>query len=212
MYEKEREVMIDFQLRRRGISNEKILSVMAMTPRHEFVPEISRSLSYGDFAIPIKGSQTISQPYIVAKMLELLDPHSDEKILEVGSGSGYVTALLSRMSMKVIGVEKVPELVETSRKTLKKLGIKNAGIVEGDGSLGQVHYQTYDKIIVSAACPEIPQELLDQLKNGGILVAPVGSRMQQKLVKITKKGPKTEKEEHDSCAFLPLLGKKGFQV
>lgn len=211
MFEKERETMVEYQLKRRGITNDKVLHAMFQIPRHKFIPEVSTPMAYGDFAVPIGQAQTISQPYIVAKMIELLDPMFEDKILEVGSGSGYVVALLSKMCNKVIGVERIPALIEESRKKLKDLKITNAGVVEGDGSMGAIHYQPFNKIIVSAACPEIPEDLVSQLKMNGIIVVPVGDRMKQKIIKATKTPKGLITEEYDQCSFVPLMGKGGFK-
>ena len=211
MYEKEREAMIEVQLKRRGIDDDKLLFVMNAVPRHKFVPAATINLSYGDFAVPIGHSQTISQPFIVAQMINLLDVKESSKVLEIGSGSGYATAILSRLCAKVIAIEKVPELVEKSKKVLEELKIRNVKIITGDGSAGAIHYYPYNRILVSAACPEISKELIDQLAMGGILVAPVGSRLHQKLVKIVKTKTGLRETYHGDCAFVPLIGKKGFQ-
>lgn len=210
MYESERTSMIDNQLKRRGISNKYLLTVMNNLPRHKFVPSFSASMAYGDFAVPIGYSQTISQPYIVAKMIELLEPGEDDKVLEIGSGSGYVAAILASLSRKVIAYEKIPELAEKSKKNFQELGIKNVLVLTGDGSAGDIHYYPYDRIIISAACPEIPKELIEQLVEGGIIVAPVGQRLSQKLVKLVKTEKGNIITEHDPCIFVPLKGKRGF--
>jgi len=211
MFEKERQTMVEYQLKKRGITNDRVLTAMNVVPRHIFIPEVSRVMAYGDFAVPIGQAQTISQPYIVAKMLELLDPQFEDKILEVGSGSGYVVALLSKLCTKVIGVERIPTLVTESRAKLKELKITNAGIVEGDGSLGVIHYQPFSKIIVSAACPEIPEDLVTQLKMNGTLIIPIGDRMKQKIIKATKTPKGLKLDECGDCSFVPLMGQAGFK-
>jgi protein-L-isoaspartate(D-aspartate) O-methyltransferase len=212
MYENERQLMVDMQLVRRGIKNEEVLRVMGSVPRHEFIPAASHSLAYADLAIPIGHAQTISQPFIVARMLELLDPQMSDRILEIGAGSGYVVALLAGMSSKVIGLERVHELVEFARGNLKKEGVANARIIEMDGSSGAMSYCPYDKILISAACPKIPEELFVQLRPGGVIVAPVGDRMKQILVRarMTPKG--IAEENFESCSFVPLMGKNGFRA
>lgn len=210
MYEAERQSMVDMQLKRRGITDKYLLTVMAHLPRHKFVPSMSASMAYGDFAVPIGQSQTISQPYIVAKMVELLDLEETDKVLEIGSGSGYTAAVLSSLCRKVIAFERIPELVQKSRKVLEELGIRNVKIAEGDGSAGNLHHYPYDKILVSAACPEIPKELIEQLVDGGIIVAPVGQRLNQRIIKIVKTDDGPVRTEHDTCIFVPLKGKRGF--
>ncbi len=212
MYESERKQMVEFQLKRRGISDKGVLEAMHSVPRHLFLSETTRSMAYGDFAVPITNNQTISQPYIVAQMLELLDLNKSDRVLEVGSGSGYVLALLSRLVRKAIGLERIPELAEKSRKPLKEVKADNVIVIQGDGSEGKVQYAPFDKILVSAAVPEPPKKLLDQLKTGGILVAPIGSRMQQKLVRITKLPNGYKETYHGDCAFVPLIGKGGFEL
>lgn len=211
MYEKEREAMVEIQVKRRGIENEKLLFVMNAVPRHKFVPQATINLSYGDFAVPIGHSQTISQPYIIALMIDLLDVNEFGKVLEIGSGSGYSTAILSRLAGKVVALEKIPELAQKSKKILAELKIKNVKIGTGDGSVGEIHHYPYDRILLNAACPSVPQELIDQLKMGGILVAPVGSRLHQKIIKIVKTKNGLKETHHGDCAFVPLIGKKGFQ-
>jgi protein-L-isoaspartate(D-aspartate) O-methyltransferase len=210
MYEKERQTMVEIQLIKKGITNEEVLQVMNKVPRHEFIPVASRSLAYADLAIPIGHGQTISQPFIVARMLELSEPQVSDRVLEIGAGSGYVVALLASMCNKVIGLEKVSELVTLARENLKTVDASNARIIEMDGSAGAMSYCPYDKIIISAACPKIPEELFVQLRPGGVIIAPVGDRVRQVLTraKMTPKGIVEEKFE--SCSFVPLMGKNGF--
>ncbi len=212
MFEKERQIMVDYQLKKRGIEDDRILDVMFQVPRHLFIPEASRAMAYGDFSIPIGQGQTISQPYVVAKMIDLLGPSFEDKVLEIGSGSGYVIAILSKMSKKIIGVERIPALVEESKKKLKELKINNARIIEGDGSIGAIHYQPFTKILVSAACPEIPEDLISQLKMNGTIVIPIGDRVKQKIVKAIKTPKGLKIEQYDDCSFVPLIGKAGFKI
>jgi protein-L-isoaspartate(D-aspartate) O-methyltransferase len=212
MFESERKQMVEFQLKRRGISDESVLDAMLHVPRHIFLPETTRSMAYGDFAVPITNNQTMSQPYMAAIMLELLEINKSDRVLEVGSGSGYVLALLSKLARKAIGIERIPELAEKSRDALRKVKADNIIVIRGDGSEGKMQYAPYDKILVSAAVPETPKKLLDQLKTGGILVAPIGSRMQQRLVKIVKNPNGFKETYHDACAFVPLIGKGGFEL
>jgi protein-L-isoaspartate(D-aspartate) O-methyltransferase len=212
MYEKELQLMVELQLAKKGINSEEVLSVMSTVPRHLFIPEASRSLAYSNLSIPIGHAQTISPPFIVARMLELLDIKISDRILEIGAGSGYVVALMSKLGDKVIGLEIVPELVESARSNLKDAVVINAKIINLDGSAGAMSYCPYDKILISAACPKIPEELYVQLKPNGVIVAPVGDRMKQVLVKATKTNKGMVEEKFDSCNFSPLVGKNGFKA
>lgn len=212
MYERERESMVDFQLKKRGIQNPYVLEVMRMMPRHEFIPEISKSMAYGDFAVPLGQGQTISQPYVVAKMVELLAPRRTDKVLEIGTGLGYQSAILGRLSGKVITIERIPEFVEKAKQNLKRIGIKNVRVLVGDGSVGAIHYYPFDKAIIATACPKIPDDIIQQLRMGGVIVAPVGERMKQKLVKATKTREGLKIEEHGEVSFVPMLGRNGFQI
>ncbi|MCF7866777.1 protein-L-isoaspartate(D-aspartate) O-methyltransferase [Candidatus Woesearchaeota archaeon] len=212
MYEKERESMVEFQLKKRGIENPYVLEVMRMVPRHEFIPEVSKPMAYGDFAVPIGQGQTASQPYIVAKMIELLEPRRTDKVLEIGSGLGYAAAVLSKLSGKVIGIERIPEFAQKANKNLSMTGSKNARIIVGDGSIGAIHYYPFDRVLISTACPEIPEDIIQQTRNNGIIVAPVGDRMKQKLIRARKTPQGLKIEEHGTVAFVPMLGKKGFQL
>ena len=201
--------MVEAQLKRRGITNKYVLKAFLDVPREYFIPNESKNLAYADLAVPIGCSQTISQPYIIAKMLELLEVSPGDKVLEIGSGSGYVQALLSKIGCKTFGVEKIESLTNKSKQTLKSLKI-TPRILTRDGSKGLIEYHPFDKILISAAIPEIPEELLTQLSSFGIIVAPIGTRMHQTLVKLKKSQQKIIKEEHDKCMFVPLLGEKGF--
>lgn len=212
MYEKERSSMVEFQLKNRGIENPYVIEVMNTLPRHEFIPEISKSMAYGDFAVPIGQGQTISQPYIVAKFAELAQPRKSDKILEIGTGSGYMAAILAKLAGKVISIERNTKLADQAKKVTKKLGIKNLRVIVGDGSIGAIHYYPFDKIIISAAIPEIPTELIQQLKNNGVIVAPVGDRMKQKITKLIKTPSGIKETTYGECAFVPLLGKNGFKL
>lgn len=208
MYEEKREHMVNHHLKRRDITDKNVLEAMKEVERHEFIPEKRRDLAYGDFAIPLKDGLTISQPYIVAKMLQLLQLQPTDKLLEIGSGSGYALAVASKIVDKAIGIELDEDLIKQSKETHKKLGITNTKIVKGDGSKGLISHHPYTKILISAATPKIPEILMQQLKPNGIIVAPIGDRMNQKITKIIKKDK--AKEEHDSCRFVPLKGKHGF--
>lgn len=201
--------MVEVQLKRRGIKNKYVLDAFESVPRHYFVPNQSRNLAYADIAVPIGSSQTISQPYIIAKMLELLEITPGDKVLEIGSGSGYVQALLNTMGCKTYGVEKVDVLTEKSKKILTSMKLKPR-IITKDGSKGLIEYYPYDKVLISAAIPQVPKEIFDQLSQFAIIVAPIGTRMHQVLTKIKKSQNKITKEEHDKCMFVPLIGENGF--
>lgn len=197
-------------INKKGVTDKKVLSAMSLVNRALFVGEENKALAYADLALPIGQGQTISQPYMVARMIELLELEPSDKVLEIGSGSGYAVAIMSRLTSKVIGIELNKELAEKSRALLAKLKMKNTRILNNDGSNGFVQGCPYDKILVSAAAPSINEDLIDQLKVGGILVVPVGDRMYQTVIKIVKTKKGFEKTEHDKCMFVPLTGKKGF--
>ena len=211
MFEQERQHMVEKHLKRRDITNQAVLDAMKDVRRHEFVPDKRKRMAYGDFAVPLHSGLTISQPYMVAKMIQLLDVKPSDKVLEVGSGSGYALAVLSRIANKAYGIELDDKLVKRSKKTLKNLGYDNAKVTKGDGSKGLIHHHPYDKILVSAGASEIPEILLEQLNDQGIVVAPIGTRRQQKLMKYTQKDGEIKKEEHESCVFIPLKGKNGMK-
>ncbi|MGV8169331.1 MAG: protein-L-isoaspartate(D-aspartate) O-methyltransferase [Candidatus Nanoarchaeia archaeon] len=212
MYEKERQLMVDLQLVKKGIKNEDVLKAMKEVPRHLFIPKASEILAYSDLSIPIGHAQTISQPYIVARMLELLDVKISDRVLEIGAGSGYCVALLSKLGDKAIGLEIIPEIVEQAKLNLKEAGVTKGRVIKMDGSAGAMPYCPYDKILISAACPKIPEELYVQLRPGGIIVAPVGDRMKQVLVKSVKTEKGHIEEKFESCVFVPMVGKNGFKA
>jgi len=210
-YEKEREHMVESQLVRRGIKDKRVLEAMRQVPRHLFVPEDMRSLAYCDGPLPIGLGQTISQPYIVALMTELLELTGKEKVLELGTGSGYQAAILSRLARQVYSVERHAALAQRAEKVLAELGYDNVVIRVGDGTLGWPEHSPYDAIIVTAAAPDVPQPLIDQLADGGRLVVPVGSRWSQVLVKVKRQGDLLVKERLTPVAFVPLIGKYGWR-
>ncbi|MBR9675724.1 protein-L-isoaspartate(D-aspartate) O-methyltransferase [Candidatus Woesearchaeota archaeon] len=201
-------------LRIQGIRDEEVLEAIINTPREEFIPRKLREHAYDNNPLPIGFDQTISQPYTVAFMLEVLGVKKDDKILEIGAGSGYNAALLSRITGekgRVISVEIVRGLIEPAKKTLQKMGCSNVEIVFGDGSVGYEEEAPYDKIIVTAASPKMNKEWVDQLKIGGVIVAPIGeyTQVMTKATK-TKKGLLTENIGY--FTFVPLTGKKGLNV
>ena len=179
-------MLVQEHIENRGIRNPDVLRVIRMVPRHEFVPPAMREFAYEDRPLSIGYGATISQPYIVAAMSELLEPRPHDKILEIGTGSGYQAAVLAHLVRDVFTIEIVPELARSSAETLRRLGYKNVMVRQGDGYKGWPEHAPFDGIILTAAPPEIPQALIDQLKRGGTLVAPVGGSMEQYLIVLEK--------------------------
>ena len=210
-FEEARQRMVDQQLVPRGISDERVLQVMREVPRHRFVPPDSQNAAYHDNPLPIGCNQTISQPYIVAYMTEMLQLKPEDRVLEIGTGSGYQAAVLSRLAKQVYTIERIEELARRAQQTLKDLGYENIQFRIGDGSCGWPEAGPYDAIIVTAAAPEIPPPLIDQLAPGASLVAPVGSTGHQDLVRLVKRGGRTHSEHLTPVAFVPLVGEHGWQ-
>jgi protein-L-isoaspartate(D-aspartate) O-methyltransferase len=209
-FDEERRRMVDEQLARRDIRSADVLRVMGEVPRHLFVPPEDRPLAYTDQPLPIGYRQTISQPYIVALMTQLLLLTGRETVLEVGTGSGYQAAILARLAERVVTIERVPALAERARTTLAALGVTNVTVVEGDGSLGWPESAPYQAIIVTAAAPRLPAALQAQLADGGRLVLPVGDRAGQMLERWTRSGERMDRESIAPVAFVPLLGEDGW--
>ena len=205
-----RRQMLQEHLQGRGITDQNVLRVMAQTPREEFVLESDRCRAYADGPLPIGSGQTISQPYIVALMTQLLRLNGDCEVLEVGTGSGYQTAVLARLAKRVYTVERFPELSALARETLGKLGIGNVEFLVGDGSCGWLADRVFDRIIITAAVPDWPAPLTAQLAEAGLLVAPVGHGAVQQLVKAEKHHDKLVEEYVCSCRFVRLIGQHGF--
>jgi protein-L-isoaspartate(D-aspartate) O-methyltransferase len=203
--------MVKNQIRSRGITDERILTAMKEVPRHRFVEESLKGVAYQDGPLPIGFDQTISQPYIVALMTELLDISDEHKVLEIGTGSGYQAAIISRLAMSVITVERIPELFKKAKETLRKLGYNNITVVMADGSIGYKEYAPYDRIIVTAAAPYVADELTEQLADKGKIVIPVGGIITQELVVLKKEAGKIVKSKSIGVRFVPLKGKKGWQ-
>ena len=205
-----RNAMVDIQLIPRDITDKLVLKAMRKVPRHKFMPKNLEDAAYEDNALPIGEGQTISQPYMVAIMTEKLKLKGGEKVLEVGTGSGYQAAVIAEIASKVITIEVVPALAERSRKIFDELDYKNIEVIVGDGTLGYPKGSPYDAVIVTAAAPSIPKPLLEQLKDGGRLVMPVGEMFGQTLIIATKHGNKVDVEESIGCVFVPLIGKYGW--
>jgi protein-L-isoaspartate(D-aspartate) O-methyltransferase len=200
-----RESMVDAQLRARGISDARVLDAMLRVPRHEFVPEPYRAQAYEDHPLPIGDDQTISQPYIVALMLESLQLKPTDKVLEVGTGSGYATALLAQLAGQVFSMERHPALAENARKVLAALGHSNVQVLIGDGTLGLPAAAPFDAILVSAAAPDLPAALLAQLRERGRMIIPVGTEDSQQLqfIRMVNRQPVISRRE--LVRFVPLL-------
>ena len=204
-FQAERERMVRTQLAERGIREVRVLDAMSRVPRHEFVPETLRQEAYEDHPLPIGEGQTISQPYIVAAMLEHLALQATDRVLEVGTGSGYVTALLSLLCAEVYSVERHAQLAALAESTLHRLGYRNMKIRVGDGRQGWPEYAPFDAILVSAATPEMPPALFAQLREGGRMVVPVGPPSSQELQLIGKIGGEPEVRVLEGCRFVPLV-------
>ncbi len=201
------------QLKRRGIKNLKVLAAMREVPRHQFVPEAIRDVAYADRAAPIGHEQTISQPYIVALMTELLNPSSDERILEIGTGSGYHAAVLSKLAAEVYTIEIVPELAQRATEDVARLGFLNVKVKEGDGFLGWPEEAPFDGILITCAIDRVPQPLIEQLKEGGRIVLPLGKQLSyQDLTVVTKlKDGSLEHRSVTGVVFVPMTGPHGFE-
>lgn len=193
-----------------GISDLAVLRAFELTPRHAFVPSGVRHRAYEDAPLPIGSGQTISQPSVHARYLQLLRLSGHEKVLEIGTGSGYQTVLLAHLAAQVFSVERVPELLERARQAIRECGVQNVSLMLGDGTLGWREYAPYDAILISAAAPDIPQPLLGQLADGGRLIAPVGDRDEQMLVMVVRRGERFERRDIGPVRFVPLLGTHGW--
>jgi len=197
-------------LRHRGIKDERVLKAMSEIPRHLFVPEALAAKAYGDHALPIGDMQTISQPYIVARMTELLETDQNSTVLEIGAGSGYQTAVLSAVAGRVFAIERISDLARTAQRNIRRLGCYNATVKWFDGTIGWSDHAPYDGVLVAAGTPEIPEPLVNQLSVGGKLVIPVGDAEQQVLVRIIRTETGITREEHGLCQFVKLIGRHGW--
>lgn len=207
-----RERMVQEQIAARGVRDPRVLEAMRRVPRHFFVPEAYRHLAYSDGPLPIGHGQTISQPYIVARMTELLALQGDEKVLEIGTGSGYQAAILAHLAREVHTIERVPELAQQAAERLRALGLTQVTVHQGDGSGGLPEEAPFDAILVTAAAPEVPRPLLAQLRDGGRLVLPVGTRGVQYLERWTRQGKQYRRERLEPVAFVPLVGEYGWDT
>jgi protein-L-isoaspartate(D-aspartate) O-methyltransferase len=206
-----RHKMVEEQIRGKGIKDELVLAAMRKVPRHRFVEQSLQEQAYNDYPLPIFGGQTISQPYMVALMTECLQLKGDERVLEVGTGSGYQAAILAEIADKVYSIERDPHLARTARELLSELNYMNVIIKVGDGTSGWREFAPFDGIIVTAGSPVIPQPLQEQLRDGGRLVVPVGSSSFQNLMCIERKGSKLKSQEVCGCTFVPLIGNHGWK-
>lgn len=209
-FEKAREEMIRYQIKGRGIKDKRVLWAMSIVPREKFVLKENEKEAYLDCPLPVGMGQTISQPYMVALMTQCLSLEGSECILEVGTGSGYQAAILSKLAKMVYTVERLKNLADRAEKIFKELEIKNVKVVGGDGTNGLKEYSPYDGIIVTAGAPEIPQSLINQLKERGRIVIPVGNSFSQDLLLGKKEKGKLKIQNYGGCIFVPLLGKHGW--
>lgn len=207
----ERRLMVESQIRKRGVTDERVLQAMATVPRHEFVQAFCINQAYADEPLPIGYGQTISQPYIVAAMVALLGLTGSENVLEIGTGCGYQAAVVSLLTKEVHTVEILSELANSAAERLQPLGYANVHIHSGDGTLGWPESSPYDAILIAAAAPAVPEPLLQQLAEGGRLIAPVGEEDKQELQVVTKHEGKLLVKQGGPCRFVPLLGHYGWR-
>lgn len=207
-FELMRSKMVKQQLISRGINDKNVLKIMEKVPRHLFVSEKYQQEAYQDYPLPIDAGQTISQPYIVGLMTQLLNLSGREKVLEIGTGSGYQSAILAELCAQLYTIERIPELTWKAKSILQQLGYNNIMFKTGDGSQGWEEFSPFDRIIVTAGVPEIPFPLINQLSSeNGIMVIPVGERYSQELLKVTKINNEIKTENYGGCIFVPLIGK-----
>ena len=206
-FERERTRMVDEQIARRGIADERVLAAMRRVPRHLFVDEALRDRAYGDHALPIGEEQTISQPYIVALMTSLLRLTGQEKVLEIGTGSGYQTAVLAEIARRVCSIERLPRLAQRARAVLDGLGYSNVWVRVGSGTLGWPDEAPFDRIVVTAGGPSVPPPLFEQLSAGGIMILPLGDLEAQTLTVVENVNGSMRLTPHGDCKFVRLVGK-----
>ena len=206
----ERRAMVEEQLLARSVTDQRVLDAMAAVPRHEFIPEHLQGQAYQDHPVAIGSGQTISQPYMVALMTQLLELHPEDRVLEIGTGSGYQTAVLANLAREVVSIERHGELAESAHRTLRRLGYRNIRIFRGDGTLGCLEFAPYDAIMVTAGGPQVPESLKEQLAVGGRLLCPAGNRSVQRLLKIVRGRHGFREVESINCTFVPLVGAEGW--
>lgn len=209
-YEFERHRMVRDHIAARGVRDPRVLEVMREAPRHLFVSEHLRAQAYADYALPIGCGQTISQPYVVARMTEMLDLSPEHSVLEIGTGSGYQTLILARLARRVYSLERIGELARQAIARLRDLGLDNVKIQPFDGTVGWSDVGPFDRILVTAAAPRVPQPLVDQLRTGGKLVVPEGSRGAQRLMRYHKTAEGLHRLSGEDVAFVPLIGRHGW--
>lgn len=209
-YETMRLAMVEHQIAARGIHDPRVLDALRLVPRHLFVPSGLEREAYGDAPLPIGQGQTISQPYIVALMTALLEIGPADRVLEIGAGSGYQAAVLARLASNVITVERLPEVAARARRNLDRADVPNVEVLVGDGTRGRPETAPYQGIIVTAAAPQVPAPLLEQLADGGRLVAPVGGRELQELLRVVRRGDRFGYERAGPVRFVPLMGEHGW--
>lgn len=198
------------ELRAKGVRDMSVLRALDLTPRHVFVPTGIRHRAYEDTPLPIGNAQTISQPSVHARYLETLALQGTERVLEIGTGSGYQTVLLAHLAAQVFSVERIKPLLDTAREAIRLCEVSNVSLMLGDGTYGWKEYAPYDAILVGAASPDVPQPLLDQLADGGRLLVPVGSKEEQQLLLVTRKGGAFTRETLTAVRFVPLVGDYGW--
>ena len=209
LYRSQRAQMVDL-LRRRGIADQRVLKAMSEIPRHLFVPEALAAKAYGDHALPIGEMQTISQPYMVARMTELAEVDKDSTVLEIGAGSGYQTAVLSAVAGRVFAIERISDLARSAQRNIRQLGCYNATVKWFDGTIGWSEHAPYDAVLVAASSVEVPEPLVAQLAIGGRLVIPIGDAEQQMLIRVIKTEKGVIRENHGACVFVKLIGRYGW--
>lgn len=209
LYQSQRTKMVDL-LRSRGIHDSRVLKAMSEIPRHLFVPDALAAKAYGDHALPIGDMQTISQPYMVARMTELLEVDKDSTVLEIGAGSGYQTAVLSAVAGRVFAIERLSELARMAQRNIRKLGCYNATVKWFDGTIGWSDHAPYDGVLVAAGSPDVPEPLVNQLITGGRLVIPIGDADKQVLVRVIRTEDGFTRENHGLCQFVKLIGRHGW--
>jgi protein-L-isoaspartate(D-aspartate) O-methyltransferase len=210
-YQLARDKMVKNQLAARGIKDKNVLRAMGKIQRHLFIEEALIGEAYSDHPLPIGHKQTISQPYIVALMTEALELSGEERVLEVGTGSGYQTAILAELAEKVYTIERIRPLMEKARRLLAELGYANVIMKAFDGTLGWREYKPFDAIIVTAGAPEIPKPLMEQLADGGRMIVPIGDKFSQKLIRVKREMDDFEEEDHGGCRFVDLIGVYGWK-